>query len=256
MRKGLLVTGSRSITRLENTKQHRNKLQQLIHPDDVPHFHQTMKQHLRGQTERYQATYRIQHNSGQWYWVQDIGRVIERDPVTNKPLRMVGVRRDIHQERIAQERLKLTASVLEQAAEGIFILDENLRYIESNPFYAQMSGFQRDHIIGKYLFDLVKSNKANPRMTQEEIVQQLLSKGEYHTEKSIKFRSGKELEVRLHINAVKDEQNRIINYIGIVSDLTERKLQEQRLSYLENYDPLTDLPNRFYYNYQLHQYLM
>ena len=39
---------------------------------------------------------------------------------------------DIHQERIAQERLKLTARVFfEQAAEGIFILDENLRYIES-----------------------------------------------------------------------------------------------------------------------------
>ncbi len=46
----------------------------------------------------------------------------------------------------------------------------------------------------------------------------------------------------MHINAVKDEQNRIINYIGIVSDLTEHKLQEQRLSYLENYDALTDLP--------------
>ncbi|WP_179995652.1 bifunctional diguanylate cyclase/phosphodiesterase [Acinetobacter sp. YH16053] len=254
-RRIVLGTGSQQ-TRLKNSKKHRNKLQQLIHRDDIAHLHQTMKEHLRGQTERYQATYRIQHNSGQWYWVHDIGRVIERDPVTNKPLRMVGVRRDIHQERIAQERLKLTASVLEQAAEGIFILDENLRYIESNPFYAQMSGFQRDHIIGKYLFDLVKSNKANPRMTQEEIVQQLLSKGEYHTERNIKFRSGKELEVRMHINAVKDEQNRIINYIGIVSDLTEHKLQEQRLSYLENYDALTDLPNRFYYNYQLHQYLI
>ncbi len=57
---------------------------------------------------------------------------------------------------------------------------------------AQMSGFQRDHIIGKYLFDLVKSNKANPRMTQEEIVQQLLSKGEYHTERNMtNFRSRK-----------------------------------------------------------------
>ena len=117
----------------------------------------------------------------------------------------------LHSPFFKHKRLKLTARVLEQAAEGIFILDENLRYIEANPFYAQMSGFQRDHIIGKYLFDLVKSSKANSRMTQEEIVQQLLSKGEYHTEKSIKFRSGKELEVRLHIIAVKDEQNRIIN---------------------------------------------
>jgi diguanylate cyclase (GGDEF)-like protein/PAS domain S-box-containing protein len=185
-----------------------------------------------------------------------VGQVISRDEKSGSPLRMVGIYRDINQEKKDQDRLKLAATVFEQAAEGIFILDENLRYIESNPFYAQMSGFQRDHIIGKYLFDLVKSSKANPRMTQEEIVQQLLSKGEYHTEKSIKFRSGKELEVRLHINAVKDEQNRIINYIGILSDLTEHKLKEQRLSYLTNYDTLTDLPNRFYYHQQLHQYLI
>ena len=41
-----------------------------------------------------------------------------------------------------------------------------------------------------------------------------------------------------------------------MSDLTEHKLKEHGLSYLENYDPLTDLPNRFYYNYQLHQYLI
>lgn len=60
----------------------------------------------------------------------------------------------------------------------------------------------------------------------------------------------------MHLNAITDEQDRVTHYIGIVSDLTERKLQEQRLSYLENYDTLTDLPNRFYYNYQLHQYLV
>ena len=60
----------------------------------------------------------------------------------------------------------------------------------------------------------------------------------------------------MHINAVKDEADRVINYIGIVSDQTERKHQEQRLSYLTNYDTLTDLPNRFYYHQQLHQYLV
>ena len=71
-----------------------------------------------------------------------------------------------------------------------------------------------------------------------------------------KYLSGKELTIRLHMNTVSNEQNRSTHYVGIVSDLTERRRQEQRLSYLENYDTLTDLPNRFYYNYQLHQYLV
>ncbi|MFM2332867.1 MAG: hypothetical protein RIQ74_1703 [Pseudomonadota bacterium] len=250
------LTNSQQQEIIRDSQDHFRLMHKIVHPDDLARVKNTLFQHLDGKTPRYTETFRIQRSNGEWVWIHDVGQVISRDEKSGSPLRMVGIYRDINQEKKDQDRLKLAASVFEQASEGIFILDENLRYIESNPFYAQMSGFQRDHIIGKYLFDLVKSSKANPRMTQEEIVQQLLSKGEYHTEKSIKFRSGKELEVRLHINAVKDEQNRIINYIGILSDLTEHKLKEQRLSYLTNYDTLTDLPNRFYYHQQLHQYLI
>lgn len=253
--RSIVISDGHQQTRLENSKKHRNKLKQMIHPDDVMHFHSTMKQHLRGLSERYEATYRIQQN-GKWCWVQDIGRVIERDPTTHKPLRMVGIRRDIHQERLGQERLKLTASVLEQAAEGIFILDENLCYIEANPFFSELSGFAREKIIGKSIFDIAERSKVQQRIAHKKITQQVLNTGKYDGEMNVRFASGKELPLRWHLNAVTDEQNRVINYIGIVSDLTEHRIQEQRLSYLENYDPLTDLPNRFYYNYQLHQYLV
>ncbi|MCP5774527.1 PAS domain-containing protein, partial [Klebsiella pneumoniae] len=115
------------------SKDHHLQLQYLIHPEDLAYFKRNMKQHLRGQIERYDATYRIKLSEGGWSWVHDIGRVISRDPKNKKPLRMVGIRRDIQQERLSQERLKLVASVLEQAAEGIFILNPELDYIDVNP---------------------------------------------------------------------------------------------------------------------------
>ncbi|MGE8522698.1 MAG: PAS domain-containing protein, partial [Acinetobacter pseudolwoffii] len=120
---------------LRDSKDHHLQLEYLIHPDDLDYFKSNMKQHLRGRIERYDVTYRIQLSDGSWSWVHDIGRVIQRDPKNNKPLRMVGIRRDIQQERISQERLKLVASVLEQAAEGIFILNPELYYIDVNPHY-------------------------------------------------------------------------------------------------------------------------
>lgn len=241
---------------LRDSKDHHLQLEYLIHPDDLDYFKSNMKQHLRGRIERYDVTYRIQLSDGSWSWVHDIGRVIQRDPKNNKPLRMVGIRRDIQQERISQERLKLVASVLEQAAEGIFILNSELRYIDVNPHYEYLSGYDREQIIGKSLFDLVAQNKAEQRSNHASIIKQLQKIGSYDGEVYAKFMSGKQSALWLHINAVTDDEGRITHYVGIVSDLTERKLQEQRLSYLENYDPLTDLPNRFYYNYQLHQYLV
>ncbi len=239
-----------------DTNEQRSQLQHVIHPDDISLFKNAMKQHLRGFSERYECTYRIQSPQGKWCWVHDIGRVIERDNTNRKALRMVGIRRDIHQERTSQERLKLAASVLQQAAEGIFILDENLCYIDVNPFYEQLSGFSHNQIIGKHLFDITANYKSHQRNTHSTILNQVINQGEFDGELHEKFLSGKEMPLWMHINAVTDDQDRITHYIGIVSDLTERKLQEQRLSYLENYDTLTDLPNRFYYNYQLHQYLV
>ncbi|MFV5404174.1 EAL domain-containing protein [Acinetobacter sp. 228] len=254
--RNITLTNHKDEKILRDSKDHHLQLQHLIHPDDLDHFKRNMKQHLRGQTERYDATYRIRLSEGGWSWVHDIGRVISRDPNNNKPLRMVGIRRDIQQERLSQERLKLVASVLEQAAEGIFILNPDLDYIDVNPHYEYLSGFERHQIIGKSLFDIVAKNKSQQRAFQASIVKQIQKIGSYDGEVNAKFLSGKESTLWLHINAVTDDEGRITHYIGIVSDLTERKLQEQRLSYLENYDTLTDLPNRFYYNYQLHQYLV
>lgn len=242
---------------LRGSTEHRHQLQHVIHPDDISHFKDAMKQHLRSQSDRYEATYRVQNSAaGKWCWVHDIGRVIARDPASGKPVRMVGIRRDIQQERTSQERLKLAASVLQQAAEGIFILDEALCYIDVNPFYEQLTGFSRGQIVGKHLFDITANYKSQQRSMHSTILKQVLKIREFDGEVHEKFLSGKELTIWMHINAITDDQDRVTHYIGIVSDLTERKLQEQRLSYLENYDTLTDLPNRFYYNYQLHQYLV
>ncbi|MGZ5579458.1 MAG: diguanylate cyclase domain-containing protein, partial [Methylobacter sp.] len=48
----------------------------------------------------------------------------------------------------------------------------------------------------------------------------------------------------LSISAVRDEHGNVINYIGIFSDITERKNAEEKIAYLAHYDNLTGLINR------------
>ncbi|QER40012.1 EAL domain-containing protein [Acinetobacter suaedae] len=239
-----------------DSENHYTLLHKIVHPDDIERVKKALYAHLSGEALRYEETYRIKSPNGEWSWIHDVGQVIQRNTENQTPLRMVGIHRDINQERKDQERLKLAASVFEQASEGIFILDEYFNYLEVNPKYEQITELDKQVILGKQLFEITKQNKLHHQNFQLSILDTLSQEHEYEGEFQETYHSEKSCFLWMHINAVKDEHDRVINYIGIVSDQTERKHQEQRLSYLTNYDTLTDLPNRFYYQQQLHQYLV
>ena len=228
--------------------------EKYIHHDDIANYRMLIRQHLRGFSERFEATYRIKKDQ-EWIWIQDIGKVIARHPVTRKPLRMVGIHRDIQKERNDQEQLKLASNVFEQVAEGVFVLDNNLCYLDVNPYFEKLVGFSLEEISGKHLFDITVNSLPDTIQKHTEFTRALISKGEYDAELYEEFTSGRKLTLWVHLNAITDDKNKVINYVGIVTDLTERIKQEQRLNYMENFDALTDLPNRFYFNRQLHHYV-
>ncbi len=67
---------------------------QLVHPEDKPNVSQIFRNHLKGKTELFKAEYRVKTKSGKWIWIQDFGKVIERDS-DNSPIRIVGINIDI-----------------------------------------------------------------------------------------------------------------------------------------------------------------
>lgn len=230
-------------------------MSRIIHPEDFPAVRRAITDHLMGRTERYEAEYRVRHKYGFWVWVQDLGKVIERDPKTRRARRMVGTRRNINAEKLAAEKLKLSATVFQQAAEGIFILDNKLHYMDMNPRFEQITGYERSDLIGAHVFN---HPNVPPRVKQQylKMLKSLVTHGEYEGEIIDQHKDGDELPIWIHVNGISDDKNRITHYIGIISDLTQRKRDEQRLSYLANYDALTDLPNRNLFKSRLHQLIL
>ena len=230
-------------------------ISRLIHPEDFVSVKHAITSHLRNHSSRYESTYRIRHKQGYWVWVQDMGRVIQRNPLNNQPIRMVGIRRNINDEKLVAERLKLSASVFERAAEGIFILDSKLHYLDVNPCFEKIMGLPREYFVGTHVF----SYQHHGEQIQKQhaiILKSLMQGGEFEGEIIEKGAHGQELPLWIHINSISNEHNKITHFIGILSDLTQRKEAEQRLSYLSNYDALTDLPNRNLFKTQLHQLMM
>jgi diguanylate cyclase (GGDEF)-like protein len=57
-------------------------------------------------------------------------------------------------------------------------------------------------------------------------------------------RNGEIFPEWLGISTVRDEQGALVNYIGIFSDISERKAAAARIEFLAHHDTLTGLPNR------------
>ncbi|HSD85274.1 MAG TPA: GAF domain-containing protein [Anaerolineae bacterium] len=82
----------------------------LIHPADLPTAMETYQAHAAGQLKDYHVEHRLRAKSGEWRWVLNRGRIIERE-ATGAPARMVGAYIDI------TERKQVEAAVQQRSRE-------------------------------------------------------------------------------------------------------------------------------------------
>ena len=79
---------------LDEIEPHVRARTDLVHPDDVAGAEEALAAHLMGKSDSYEAELRLRHKSGDWVWVLDKGRVLERD-ADGQPLRICGTHLDI-----------------------------------------------------------------------------------------------------------------------------------------------------------------
>lgn len=83
----------------------------LLHPEDRERVLALREAHVRGETPRYEAEYRLRNKTGGWQWILSRGQVVARD-AQGKALRLVGTHTDI-------TRLKKVEAELERARAGL-----------------------------------------------------------------------------------------------------------------------------------------
>ncbi len=86
----------------------------LMHPDDVPPVMETLQRHLNGESPVYISEHRLRTKSGDWKWVQDYGRLMERAH-DGTPVRMSGTHRDIDAQKGYEAELMQARHVAEAA---------------------------------------------------------------------------------------------------------------------------------------------
>lgn len=155
---------------------------------------------------------------------------------------ILGVVLDISERRHAENRLRLASTVFDNSSEGILLTDANARIIALNAAFTRITGFSEAQAIGR--FSRMFRVDHMGRSVNEQMMRALAEKGQWQGEFLDRRKGGDLYPVWLSISSVHDEFNVLTNYVCVFSDITQRKLSEDRLQFLASHDPLTRLPNR------------
>ncbi len=81
----------------------------LIEPNDYQQVELLLEEHFTGETEYYEAEFRMQHKDGYWVWVASRGKVAQRKE-DGTPLLMYGTHIDISEQKQIEENIRHLAN--------------------------------------------------------------------------------------------------------------------------------------------------
>jgi diguanylate cyclase (GGDEF)-like protein/PAS domain S-box-containing protein len=155
---------------------------------------------------------------------------------------IVGVARDITNRKDIETRLRLAASVFAHSHDGILITSPQGRIVEANQAFLNVLDLPREHVVGKNLrhLELVRRQKTLYVGIWGHLRRQHFWQGELS---GARLNGGSYAE-RLTLTAVRDAQQNLTHYVGVLADITDLKESQARLERMAHYDALTRLPNR------------
>jgi diguanylate cyclase (GGDEF)-like protein/PAS domain S-box-containing protein len=155
--------------------------------------------------------------------------------------RFIVISRDITERKKAEEHLQLSAQMFNSSRDGIVISDAQNRILSVNPAFTSITGFAESEILGKSP-RFLKSGRQDAAFYAA-MWRDIQADGYWQGEIWNRRKNGEIFPEWLSISTVKDAAGAITRHIGILSDLTQRKADQERIEHLDHYDKLTRLPN-------------
>lgn len=150
--------------------------------------------------------------------------------------------RDITQRKKSEALLRLTSRVFSDTHEGVIITDSHTNIVDVNPAFSDITGYSRKESIGQTPHFLASGKQSYDFFADmwSNIIQHDYWNGELWNRK----KNGDFFAESLTISTLRNTKEEIENYVGVFTDITKSKKQQERLEQMAHYDLLTGLPNR------------
>jgi diguanylate cyclase (GGDEF)-like protein/PAS domain S-box-containing protein len=213
----------------------------LIHPEDRPMIEDHLSVDVIGHGQPFLKDYRIVRPSDHAVrWIHGQRR-LEFD-AAGKPAILHGTIQDITEQKQAEDRLQLAASVFSHASEGIMITAPDGAILDVNDAFSRITGYTRDEVLGRNP-SLLSSGRQDHDF-YEGMWTTLIEKGEWSGEVWNRNKNSEIYSASQTITAVRDVNGNIRQYVALFHDNTLVKEHERRLEQIAYFDALTGLPNR------------
>lgn len=106
-----------------------------IHPDDHDEVVDRLKKHIAGDSDYYEAEYRLQSKRGEWKWFHDRGKVVEKD-IMGDPVLISGVLQDINDRKLIEQELMLAHKLADSSSKAKSLFLANM----SHEIYTPLAG--------------------------------------------------------------------------------------------------------------------
>lgn len=107
----------------------------LIHPEDISRVQNTLKAHIKGETEFYHCEYRVRCKNSAYKWILSRGKVVSRG-ILNFQMRIIGTHTDVTDRKIIEEKIRINEIFLEtlltSIQEGITVISPELKINYAN----------------------------------------------------------------------------------------------------------------------------
>ena len=213
--------------------------QDITYVDDLENDLVFFQELLDGKSDSYKVEKRYYKKNGELFWSMLSVAIIREQ---GNPLYFISVVEDINtQKSLSLDNIQ-ARTVFNATQESIVITDKQTRIINVNPAFENLTGYTIDDIKGKTLA-ILRSGMHSDQFYND-MERAYKQSGFWTGEVICRSKSEEVFPVYLNINAARDDDNNIVQYVAVLTDISLIKQSQDKIQYLANHDSLTGLPNR------------